>query len=55
MFFTNLNPLGLFNVSNELLLEFLAALINFFVVAIQFGMQERALLRTLKQLTARYT
>ncbi|KAH8243612.1 hypothetical protein KR032_008892, partial [Drosophila birchii] len=48
MFFTYLNlyelqvcPLGLFQVSNELLLVFLSALVNYFTVILQYGMQQK--------------
>ncbi|KAH8375172.1 hypothetical protein KR200_010182, partial [Drosophila serrata] len=33
-------PLGLFKVSNELLLVFLSALVNYFTVVIQYGLQQ---------------
>ncbi|KAH8294276.1 hypothetical protein KR054_010410, partial [Drosophila jambulina] len=49
MFYTHLSlhelrvcPLGLFKVSNELLLVFLSALINYFTVIVQYEMQQRA-------------
>ncbi|XP_017022053.1 putative gustatory receptor 93c [Drosophila kikkawai] len=46
VFFTHLNlyefrvrPLGLFDISNELFLDFLSALITYLTVVIQYGMQ----------------
>ncbi|KAH8248519.1 hypothetical protein KR032_000235, partial [Drosophila birchii] len=50
VFFTHLNlyefrvrPLGLFDISNELLVDFISALITFLTVIIQYGMQLEAL------------